>query len=102
MNPMFPFIINMAVPIFMIISGYVGALSFKRNKIESLSTAYEFAHIYQKLIRYTVPYVLIIIWEVFDCNIQLGKSWDGYLGKIRWILNGTFGQGVTIIQCSSN
>lgn len=93
LNPIFPFIINMAVPIFMIISGYVGALSFERNKIESLSAAYGFSHIYQKLIRYTVPYVLIIIWEVFDCNIHLGKSWDGYLGKIRWILNGTFGQG---------
>lgn len=93
LNPIFPFLVNMSVPIFMVISGYVGSLSFTRNKIESLSTAYELNYIFQKLIRYTVPYVLTVIWEIFDYNISLGKSCEGLLGKLRWILNGTFGQG---------
>ena len=37
---LFPFWMNMAVPIFMIISGYVYALSYKRNRIEQIKEAY--------------------------------------------------------------
>ena len=37
--PIFPYLIDMAVPVFMIISGYVGALSFHRHGIDSLIDA---------------------------------------------------------------
>ena len=47
----FPYLISMAVPIFMIISGYVGALSFERHGINSIRKAYSFKELFRKIIR---------------------------------------------------
>lgn len=88
--PIFPFVINMAVPTFMIISGYVGALSFRRNHVETFSDAYSLNIILPKFIRYTIPFVLIVIWQIVDSNIALP---DGFLNLLRWILNGASGPG---------
>ena len=52
---LFPFWIDMAVPMFMIISGYVGALSFER-KGANLDNAYSFQSIFSKCLRFIVPF----------------------------------------------
>ncbi|MBQ6560409.1 MAG: acyltransferase family protein [Erysipelotrichaceae bacterium] len=62
---LFPYWIDMAVPVFMIISGYVYALSYKRKKITSLKDAYEYKEIASKLIRYSVPLLMAFTFEVF-------------------------------------
>ena len=60
---LFPFSIDMAVPIFMIISGYVYAISYHRNKVESFSDAYNKKIIIKLFIRYTFPFLTIFIVE---------------------------------------
>ena len=61
---LFPYWINMAVPIFMIISGYVYALSYKRNQVTSIGDAYSIKNVISKIIRYTLPFVLFFVIEV--------------------------------------
>ncbi len=55
---LFPYWIDMAVPVFVIISGYVNALSYQRKKILSLKDAYQFKEILSRIIRYSVPYLI--------------------------------------------
>lgn len=54
----FPFWIDMAVPIFMIISGYVYAISFRTKGIDGLKKAYGMHLVLDKIIRYTVPFAI--------------------------------------------
>jgi len=89
--PIFPYLIDMAVPIFMIISGYVGALSFHRHGIDSLIDAYSFKEISRKIIRYTIPFIIIVLWQIIDPNTAINA--DGIMAKIRWIINGASGPG---------
>ena len=68
----FPYWLNMAVPIFMIISGYVYAFSYRKNKIECFSDAYLPRNVVPKLIRYTIPYAIAFVIEIVYM-IQKGK-----------------------------
>ena len=61
---LFPFWVDMAVPIFMIISGYVYSKSFVRNGISTFEGAYHPQNIYSKLIRYTIPYAVIFVFQI--------------------------------------
>lgn len=60
----FPFWMNPAVPVFMIISGYVYTESYKRKNVEHLKQAYALKGIMDKFIRYTVPLIIIFAIEV--------------------------------------
>ena len=60
----FPFWINMAVPLFMIISGYVYAFSYKKHNIKCTSDAYELKGILSKMVRYTVPFAIAFAIEI--------------------------------------
>ena len=53
----------MAVPMFMIISGYVYAISFEKNDIVALRQAYSLTFIIPKFIRYTIPFVMAFCVE---------------------------------------
>ena len=61
---LFPFWMNPAVPIFMIISGYVFTESFKRKNVSTFKEAYNAKSVVDKVIRYTVPLVIIYAIEV--------------------------------------
>lgn len=61
---LFPYWMNPAVPIFMIISGYVFAESFKRKNVETFKEAYNLKSIIDKVIRYTIPLIIIYAIEV--------------------------------------
>lgn len=80
---MFPFWIDMAVPIFMIISGFVYTKSFLRNDISTLEKAYSIRNLLEKIIRYSVPFIIAFLLEMIVYNIsgvkhytiwQMGKS----------------------------
>ena len=60
----------MAVPIYMIISGFVHACSYKKNKIMYLSDAYLLRNILNKIIRYTVPFMIVYIIEVIALYVN--------------------------------
>ena len=53
----------MAVPIFMIISGFVYSKSFDANKIVSIENAYAFPNIYKKVMRFTIPFIIAFLIE---------------------------------------
>ena len=63
---LFPFWVDMAVPLFMVISGFVYTKSFQKNKISSLENAYTLHSIVKKIIRYSVPFAIAFtVEEVF-------------------------------------
>jgi len=89
---LFPFWIDMAVPVFMIISGFVNTISFQKNHITTIDKAYTVNFLLGKLIRYSVPFLIIFLIEeiVFNptamslCDIvKIGASF----------LSGGFGPG---------
>ena len=73
LNYLFPFWINMAVPIFMIVSGYLYAHSYSSKEIYNLEQAYRMADIIRRCIRYIVPIFLIIMIEylIFGSDTKL-------------------------------
>ena len=87
----FPYIVDMAIPIFMIISGYTYSMSFERHGIKSFADAYKLKNLTGKIIRYTVPFLILVVWEIFDKNIYLSSHEPLYV--LRWLLNGTEGKG---------
>lgn len=77
---LFPFWINMAVPVFMILSGYVYQKSYEKNNITTFEQAYEWKNVLHKLVRYTVPFAIAFILEMILCYIQ------GSLTSPAWIV----------------
>lgn len=55
---LFPYIVDPAISIFMIISGYVYSMSYQRVNIDTIGKAYNFRFISDKIIRYTVPFLI--------------------------------------------
>jgi len=60
---LFPYWITMAVPILMILSGYVYSMSYERHNITTLKSAYHYRFILDKYIRYTIPFLLAYLLE---------------------------------------
>lgn len=75
---LFPFWIDMAVPVFMIISGYVYALSYKRHNVERLKDAYTIENMLNKIVRYTIPFAIVFLAEIIH-NYVMG--WGSYQGR---------------------
>lgn len=75
----FPFWIDMAVPVFMLVSGYMNSLSYERNSIISLSDAYSFGFVGRKIIRYTIPFLMAYCIEIsyFLCVGENDKIFEG-------------------------
>ena len=85
---LFPFWLDMAVPIFMIISGFVYSKSLIKHKNDTVGKAYSFNAISDKIIRFTVPFAIIFLVEqiIFllhhhDLNI-LNLGWTFLSGGI--------------------
>ena len=87
---LFPYWMNPAVPVFMIISGYVFTESFKRKDVSTWKEAYNLKSIVDKAIRYTVPLLIIYTIEVplkmlvFQKTLTMGEIlnqlWQGGFG----------------------
>ncbi len=60
---LFPFWIDMAVPVFMIISGFVYAESFQKQAFTQLCQTYYLQSIMRRIVRYTVPFVFAFVVE---------------------------------------
>ncbi|QTQ12853.1 hypothetical protein HRI96_03180 [Treponema parvum] len=80
---LFPYMIYMAVPIFMVISGYVYYLSFQKNKIEHFESAYTPAFLFPKVIRYTVPFVMAMAVEFLFLVMMHKLSLSFFGGVLR-------------------
>lgn len=94
---LFPFGIAMTVPCFMMLSGYVSALSFQRRKLGGLEEAYMFVPIMEKVLRFTVPFAMAFVaeWIVFRAFglYKVGVRTYGMLALAMDFLRGGKGQG---------
>ena len=86
----FPFIVNMAIPVFMIITGYVYSLSLEKQKVQHIEDAYPRGSLLRKAIRYTFPVVVVIIWDLCDPHFSVNPD---PLERLRWAIDGTAGKG---------
>lgn len=86
----FPFIINMAIPIFTVITGYVYSLSLQKRGVAHLEDAYPWWEILKRVVRYTLPVMVVIFWELVDPHFSINP---GLIEKIRWAIDGTVGKG---------
>lgn len=59
----FPFSVNMAVPLFMLISGYLNAKSFQEKNVSSLEKAYDQKRLKKIFFRFSVPFLCIWLLE---------------------------------------
>lgn len=60
---LFPFWVDMAVPMFMIISGFVYSKSFEKRKIVQIEEAYLLYNLLDKVIRYSIPFIITFMVE---------------------------------------
>lgn len=87
---LFPFWNNLAVPFFMMISGYVYANSFEKN-VERFEDAYEMKFLLKKALRYIIPFLMIFALEIISFSI-LGEG-RGLRGWVDTLCTGGEGPG---------
>lgn len=88
---LFPFWIDMAVPILLIINGYVNAKSYDRANINCLEDAYSVDNIVKKIMRFTIPFLIVYVIE----NIYWISSGQktSLLAVILYFFTGGYGAG---------
>lgn len=59
----FPLAVNMAVPIFMLVTGFLYAESFSKKQISRLKDMYNFESINKRFLRLTIPFMFIFAIE---------------------------------------
>lgn len=85
----FPFWVDLAVPVFMVISFYVNCLSFNRKGIVTVADAYQVKNWLKSFVRYTVPYLIIyfveavalLVYSLTDISVGEGYAvtWQEYI-----------------------
>ncbi len=60
---LFPFWLSMAVPIFMVLSGYINAKSYARRGVDTIKAAYVPRDILRRLLRFLIPFLPVFIIE---------------------------------------
>ena len=71
---LFPYWVNMAVPVFMIVSGYVSTKAYYRRDIHGLAAAYEPKYKLSSILRILIPYLFVFVIEVFIGFFREGWS----------------------------
>ncbi len=92
---LFPFWVSMAVPIFMIVSGYVGAASYEGKGIETIAQAYDKRIVFHRLLRYSIPFAIAYVFDVLFC-ILFEKSLS-IREMIAYFIRGGIGGGGNIL-----
>lgn len=91
---LFDYWIVMAIPLCMLVTGYVYSLSFQRKMITSLSDAYsQHGGIAEHLIRYTIPFLIAWIIELIAFRILNVREPLSLLGYIKEFVCGGEGSG---------
>lgn len=92
---LFPFLINLAVPIFMIISGYMNAFSCDRHGIDTIGKWFAPRQFIKRVCRILIPYTLFFLIEVLIHFSVLGVKAGtvNFTGLIKIYLLGGWGPG---------
>lgn len=89
---LFPFWIDMAVPIFMILSGFVFTKSYLKHNIKTYEQAYAYENWLGKLIRFSFPFLIAFAVEEVACRF-LGIVRHNALETATAFVQGGFGPG---------
>lgn len=87
-TPFFTMLINMAVPVFMIVSGYNFAMSNRKKADGSLRKMYAWNMIKPKLIRFLIPFFTVCLIEIVLLYME-----DKNINPMRIFLLGAYGPG---------
>lgn len=88
---LFPYFIDMAVPIFMIISGYVFSISYTKKGVHHFEDAYDLVIIANRILRYTIPFLMAYALELVFLNLTGSKI--GFIRILTGFFTGGFGPG---------
>ena len=91
LKALFPFWIDMAVPVFMVITGYVSALSFQVRG-QSLRSAYCLPEIIRKCLRFIIPFLPVYVMQVVLRQVVLRESMSA-LDLLMFFITGGKGPG---------
>lgn len=86
---LFPFWISMAVPIFMLVTGYVSAMSFDKKTDGSIKELYNINSTINKLVRYIAPFLCMFIVQTI-LEIELKNREVNLLIWIEYFFKGGF------------
>lgn len=83
LHPLFVFVVRMAVPVFMILSGYTFSMSAAR-KHQGLRELYSFQNLAPKFQRFTVPVLIAFGIYLLFCSIigngySASEAWDAFM-----------------------
>ncbi len=87
-SPFFTMLVNMAVPVFMIISGYNFAMSNSKKADGELKKMYGWSMLKPKLVRFLIPFFAVCWIEIFLLFLQ-----DKNINPLRIFLLGAYGPG---------
>ncbi len=68
-------------------------MSFRKHNIDSFEKAYSWENLGPKLLRYTVPFAVVVVWEMIDPHVYLSAAPPPILAVVRWIFRGMVGHG---------
>lgn len=88
----FPYMVDMAVPIFMIISGYVNTISYAKNVENEFEISTFIKYISARLIPIYVPYIILFLFEMILMYFIQGRI-VGLHESIYSFLTGGWGPG---------
>ena len=88
----FLFWIDMAVPIFMIISGFLFSISYHKNECATLKECFRIKDILKRIIRFTVPYLMMTIAEQLSLFLIFDKL-TSIKEMVRNFVSGGIGPG---------
>lgn len=89
---LFPYWIDMAIPVFMMISGYVSAVSMQNSNTNTLEEMYAPKKILGKILRFFVPYTIAYSAERIYGLLKISRD-VSVLEIIKVYLNGGIGPG---------
>lgn len=90
-NGWFLFLINMAVPVFMLISGYNFSASGMRKAEGKFKNMYHHEILIPKVIRFTVPFAFVFVFEII-LKIAQGEEYS-FLDILLRFVKGGYGPG---------
>lgn len=90
-------IISMAVPLFMLCTGYVTALSFEK-KGDTLKTAYSPKRILPKLFRYIMPFFWFYVIETVLTFAFQKLGYIGYLSDLGFVFSDAYEEKITVLD----
>lgn len=96
---LFPYFVGLAVPIFILISGFTFSLSYQKHEDLGMGFWYRKDTILPKLSRFILPYLPIFLLELVYRYVIMGMSADPFL-VLRSLFFGGYGPGgyyITIV-----